>query len=212
LVAFCAQPAAQGFVVLDDAVVHDADLEPVAARVVRMRVVLGDAAVGGPAGVGNAGRRIGMRLARARRQVGDPADGTDPVDPAVEGRQSGRVIAAVLELAQALDQNGHDIAPRDGTDDSAHLAGSLDCSGPVNGPRGVQGFPGFGCLTGRFQFSIVTCLARETVSLPAGASRVRVVPAPRVAPAPTVTGATSWVSLPMKASSPMIVLNLLAPS
>jgi len=65
-------------------------------------------------------------------------------------------------------------------------------------------------LTGRVQFSIVTWRGRDTVSLPAGASLVSVVPAPRVAPLPTVTGATSWLSLPMKASSSMTVRDLLA--
>ncbi|KAG1259253.1 hypothetical protein G6F65_015351 [Rhizopus arrhizus] len=67
-------------------------------------------------------------------------------------------------------------------------------------------------LTGRCQPSTVSCLARDTVSLSAGASRVRVVPAPRVAPRPTRTGATSCVSEPMKASSSMMVRCLLTPS
>src|SRR5690606_41998280 len=81
--------------------------------------------------------------------------------------------------------------------------------------RGAGGRPGFCAhdfFWGRCQPSIVACLGRETVSLPAGASRVSVVPAPRVAPLPTRTGATSWVSDPMKASSSMMVRCLLTPS
>ena len=48
--------------------------------------------------------------------------------------------------------------------------------------------------------------------LAAGTSRVTVVPAPTVAPSPTVTGATSWVSEPMKTSSPIRVRCLAWPS
>src|SRR6185369_13118269 len=65
---------------------------------------------------------------------------------------------------------------------------------------------------GRCQPASVSCLARDTVSASGGASLVSVVPAPSVAPRPTRTGATSWLSEPMKASSSIIVLNLLAPS
>src|SRR6185369_15862219 len=65
---------------------------------------------------------------------------------------------------------------------------------------------------GRCQPARVSCLARETVSASGGASLVSVVPAPSVAPRPTRTGATSWLSEPMKTSSSMMVLNLLAPS
>ena len=72
--------------------------------------------------------------------------------------------------------------------------------------------PHFGFLTGRLQLSIVIWRGREIVSLPAGASLLSVVPAPRVAPLPTVTGAISWLSLPMKASSSMTVRDLFTPS
>ena len=56
-------------------------------------------------------------------------------------------------------------------------------------------------MTGRFQPAIVIWRAREMVSASGGAFSVSVVPAPSVAPRPTVTGATSWVSEPMNASS-----------
>ena len=66
---------------------------------------------------------------------------------------------------------------------------------------------------GRFhQPEIVFCWLRSSVSWPGGASRPIVDPAPMVAPAPTVTGATSSTPDPMKASSPITVWCLLAPS
>jgi polar amino acid transport system substrate-binding protein len=55
-------------------------------------------------------------------------------------------------------------------------------------------------------------LARTMLIWLGAALVVSVVPAPTVAPRPTVTGATSCVSEPMKASSSMIVRCLLAPS
>ena len=57
------------------------------------------------------------------------------------------------------------------------------------------------------QPSTVFCGVRESASAPAGTSFVTVVPAATSAPLPTRTGATSCVSLPMKTSSPMTVLN-----
>src|SRR6185436_14911451 len=67
-------------------------------------------------------------------------------------------------------------------------------------------------FSGRFQPSIVTCLARASVSLPSGASLVMVEPAPVLAPAPILTGATSIEPEPMKALSPISVRHLFAPS
>src|SRR3546814_842219 len=67
-------------------------------------------------------------------------------------------------------------------------------------------------LVGRFQDSRVFCVERDNVSLSAGASLVSVVPAPSVAPRPTRTGATNWLSEPIKASSSITVRCLLTPS
>ena len=39
---------------------------------------------------------------------------------AVQHGDAGRVVAAVLEAAQAFDQDGNDVAISDGADDSAH--------------------------------------------------------------------------------------------
>ena len=67
-------------------------------------------------------------------------------------------------------------------------------------------------FTGLFQSFIVVCRVLDTVSEPAGTSLVSVVPAPIVAPLPTLTGATSSQFVPIKASSSITVLCLLAPS
>src|SRR5690606_39027777 len=104
LVALFLQPTAQRLVVLDDAVVHDRYVEPATIRDVRVRVVLGDASVRGPARVGDAGRRVGARLARTDFELGDPADRAHARHRAVHDRDAGRVVAAVFELPQAFDQ------------------------------------------------------------------------------------------------------------
>lgn len=78
------------------------------------------------------------------------------------------------------------------------------------GGAGAPAADYFFCV--RFHPSIVACRARATVSLPAGASRLTTEPAPIVAPSPTLTGATSAVFEPMKAPSPIVVLDLFTPS
>ena len=101
--------AAKLGVVLDDPVEDDVDL--VVAVAVGMGVLLGHAAVCGPAGMGHTDRRRRRRhrhpavavVALDRgAQVREIADRTDAVDvPVRKGRDPGRVIAAVLELLQA---------------------------------------------------------------------------------------------------------------
>jgi NodT family efflux transporter outer membrane factor (OMF) lipoprotein len=71
----------------------------------------------------------------------------------------------------------------------------------------------FGFFVGRFQPGIVRWpRARHSVSSSAGAFCVIVEPAAMKARSPIVTGATSWLSVPMKAPSPIVVTCLLAPS
>ena len=62
-------------------------------------------------------------------------------------------------------------------------------------------------LRGRF-----FCRPRAMPISPSGTSLVMTEPAPISAPSPTRTGATRAVLLPMKAPSPMVVLNLCLPS
>src|SRR5438093_6289984 len=60
-------------------------------------------------------------------------------------------------------------------------------------------------LTGRCQFSIVTCFARATVNFAAGTSFTTVDPAAMVAPAPTVIGATKTLLDPVCTSFSIVV-------
>ena len=132
-VALELEVASQLGVVLDDAVGDDLDL--VVAVSVRVGVLLGDASVGGPAGVRQADRRQ-RRRNRDRAavavgpgaiepdggaEVGQVAHGPHGIDPPVlEQRDAGRVIASVLELLEP----GHQQVPARAlahiSDDSAH--------------------------------------------------------------------------------------------
>ncbi len=114
------QAGADLLMVLDDAVVHHRNLMPAASREMRVGVVLVDPAVGRPAGMGDAGGRVGVDFLGHPVQFGDPPDGAHALDLLVEDRDSGRIVAAVLELTQAFDQDWHDVAPRCGSYDSTH--------------------------------------------------------------------------------------------
>jgi hypothetical protein len=89
-------------IVLDDPVEDDRDLRRVTTGE-RVRVGLGDSAVGRPARVGDAGGRLrSVRRARSLRLPERP-DGTHVVEPVrLEKRDPGRVVAAVLEALEAL--------------------------------------------------------------------------------------------------------------
>lgn len=121
------QFVAQHREVLDDAVVHHGEL---AVRVaVRVGVVVGGTAMGGPAGVaqpGPPGQQGRIRGGQFGFQVGQPAgtapDGQLP-DPVDDGDSRG-VIAAVLHATQGLDDDVASRALPDVADDSTH-----SCSG-----------------------------------------------------------------------------------
>ena len=103
--------------VLDDAVVHDRDL----AVHVRMRVALGRAAVRRPARVADAGvpgERLGEQPAF---EVAQLALGAAALEMAVlDGGDAGRVVAAIFEPAQRVDEVGRDGLLPDDSDDAAH--------------------------------------------------------------------------------------------
>ena len=91
-------------IVLDDAVVDDGD-EAVAAEV-GMGVAVVGGAVGGPAGVADADAAGGGLVAEMANQVLNPAGLLAEVQArAGQGRQAGAVVAAVLQPAQALDED-----------------------------------------------------------------------------------------------------------
>ncbi len=130
------QLGAQLVVVLDDPVVHqadpagggdargfarigDRDARPV--REVGMGVVHHRRAVRRPAGVGDAGAAMQVIGLHVRRELGHARRAARPAQLAVlvQG-DAARVVAAVLEAAQAFDQDRNDVSRADGSDDSAH--------------------------------------------------------------------------------------------
>jgi hypothetical protein len=134
LVPLGAQLAAQRLVVLDDAVVHHRHLGVHAERCVRVGVDLGDAAVRGPAGVGDAGGRLRVHFVGAGLEVGHATHRAHPLHGPVQQRDASRVVSPVLEFAQAFDQDRNHIALRHGADDATHELlplGFLDWPLPV---------------------------------------------------------------------------------
>ena len=121
------QLGAQLVVVLDDAVVDQRDacravgLAPRPGREVRMRVVHRRRAVGGPAGVGDAGRALHAVGGDLRVELGHARGAARAAQRAglVDGDAAG-VVAAVFEPLQAFDEDGNDVARADRADDAAH--------------------------------------------------------------------------------------------
>ena len=104
-------------VVLDDAVVHHRH----AAVAVRVGVLVGRLAVRGPAGMADAGRAARRLLAEALLQIGELALGAHDREALLpQDREARRIIAAVLELAQTLDEQVRAILVADVPNDAAH--------------------------------------------------------------------------------------------
>jgi hypothetical protein len=105
-------------VVFDDAVVDDGDAT---AGYMGVGIGLGYAAVSGPARMGDAklaGQGLRVKFGFELRHFAHRAAQADAA--AVQHGDAGGVVAAVFKPAQALQQNGGDVALRDGADDSAH--------------------------------------------------------------------------------------------
>ena len=120
--------------VLDDPVVDDDD--PPRGVPVRVGVLLGGAAVGRPAGVADAGpARRGLGL-DPRRQVAElplaPGHAHDAV--LAEDRDSRRVVPAVLEAAEAVDEDPRRLACPHVPDDAAHRPTPSPPSRPSSAP------------------------------------------------------------------------------
>ena len=167
------QLALQLEVVLDDAVVDDDDAAGAVA--VGMGVLLGRAAVRGPARVADAVlavERVGLDgVLEAGELPGAPAqvDGALP-----HHRDAGRVVAAVLEPAQAVDEDRDDRLGPDVADDAAHEDLSSVSPAP-SGPCRLQpdAATSFGsAASSSTQPSLFTCLPRAMPSAPAGTSSV----------------------------------------
>ena len=90
----------------------------------RMRVRLGDPAVRRPARVAESRRRGRAVRAGAFLQVSERPDGADVVEPVrLEERDAGRVVAAVLQALEAVEQERLALTRSDVSDDPAHSFG-----------------------------------------------------------------------------------------
>ena len=137
--------------VLDDPVEDDRDLVLDAARE-RVRVLEGDLAVRRPARVADPGHRGGAVEARRRLQLVEVADRADVVEALVlEQRDAGRVIAAVLEPLETLEEQRVRLPGAHVSDDSAHLE-------PPFFKRPVRPSPGLFAHPSAFVFSAKTRL------------------------------------------------------
>src|SRR5581483_8618073 len=117
--------ALQLAVVLDDPVEHDRELALVAARQ-RMRIVLVDRAVRGPARVSETRRRMRAVRPCSALQVLEVADRANVVESLfLEERDSRRVVASKLESLEARDQQALGRATADVSDDPAHWSHSF---------------------------------------------------------------------------------------
>ena len=108
---------AQRLEILDDAVVDQSHL----AGGVGMGVGGGRRAVGGPAGVGDAGgagRCISLQFEHEVHQLARCAAADQFT--AMDGADPGAVIAAVFHAPQAIDQTVRNLILADDTDDAAH--------------------------------------------------------------------------------------------
>ena len=120
-------------VVLDDAVVHDGDL---VAGDMGVRVGLGDAAVRGPAGVGDAddaGQVLGLG---GRFHLRHATHAPHAPDRAIQDGDARGVVPAVFEALQPFREDGHDVATGDGPYDSAHGADFLTKNEALRGETG----------------------------------------------------------------------------
>jgi hypothetical protein len=111
--------------VLDDPVEDDRDLVVVAAGQ-RVRVLLGDAAVGGPARVAETRRRGRAVVAGRLLQGLEIADRANVVESFVLAKcEPGRVVAAVFEPLETAKEEILRLPLPDVSDDPAHLKLSL---------------------------------------------------------------------------------------
>ena len=96
-----------------------------AAVLVRVRVLVGRLAVRGPAGVADAGGALRHRLAEALLQIRQLALGPHHRQAVVaEDGDAGRIVSAVLQLPQPLDQQACALLIPDVSHDAAHDPGS----------------------------------------------------------------------------------------
>ncbi len=103
--------------VLDDAIVDDGDR----TDDVRMGIVDGRRAMGGPAGVGDADRSAERLARQLAGQVFELSFGPPPSQLAmVDGADAGAIVAAIFEALEAIEQPLRDQRFPDNRNDPAH--------------------------------------------------------------------------------------------
>ena len=91
-----------------------------AAADVRMCIGLRRRAVRGPAGVRNAEVAVYLLGGARFGQAGNATNATYPLEAAIDGNEAGRIVTAVLQPPQALEQNGDNVTLRYRADYAAH--------------------------------------------------------------------------------------------
>ena len=118
------QCGAQGIGVLDDAVVHDGD--SLATVDVGMGVAGGRRAVGGPTRVRDAARPDHRRARQFLFQGADAAGELAHLDPTtVLHGDTRRIVAAIFQSPETLDENRCRLPPADVAYDAAHRSGRI---------------------------------------------------------------------------------------
>src|ERR1700730_1578207 len=180
-----------------------------------MGVALRRLAVGRPARVADADRAGQRRHAESRLEIDQLALGAAAVDVAVDQRgDARRVVAAIFQPLQRLDQQRRDGRFADNSDDAAH--------GRIVQPNDVRGVYFFffwarlAAAARAFRFArsgagrpfFVTWRARPKATAPAGTAPGMTLPAVTLGPRRMRTGATRELFEPTKASAPTTVLCL----
>ena len=133
-VAATGQFGAQRLEILDDAVVDDGD--PFGRD--RVGVGFGRQAMRRPAGVADADRPLHRLVVEPPGEIDELALGPPPLDAAVDqGRDPGRIIAAVFEPPQPFDQPRGDRVLGDDADNAAHQTSPLQPGADFRGAAGL---------------------------------------------------------------------------
>ncbi len=111
----------QRLMVFDDAVVHHSHS---ATANVWVRIALAWRAVCRPASMGDACHSLQLAPGKLLLQLHHPAHCAGPRQLAagIEHNRASRIVAAIFETLEALDQCGHHIPLRYGADNTAHIS------------------------------------------------------------------------------------------
>jgi hypothetical protein len=120
-VAECLHPRSDRLVVLDDAVVDDANLESAARREMRVRIGLGRRTVRRPPRMRQPGAGLHPLFAYQLVEARHAARRAQPLEMAIpDVGHAGGIVAAIFEATDAFDEKVHDVARGGRADDAAH--------------------------------------------------------------------------------------------